>query len=201
MSISTVRDTRFSTRCVGALVTIVLSIAALSGVPQAQAASSHPLNGLSSSLLSANSFVPPQTTPAQPQPQPQSNTQGLPYRNRAQAIIHFTNVKRAQHGLAPISENVELSRVIAQPWADRMKRENTLYHRTRHWEAYPAHIPAGGENLLQAWSDYSDEQLVELWYNSPGHRANMLDPRATSVGIGVAIAGDGKLYAVQNFAR
>ena len=80
-------------------------------------------------------------------------------------------------------------------------RENRLYHRPQYWTAYPKHIRPGGENILQAWSDYSDEQLVQLWYDSPGHRANMLDPQAKSVGIGVAIASDGKLYAVQNYGR
>ncbi|WP_256380908.1 CAP domain-containing protein [Corynebacterium sp. HMSC066C02] len=37
--------------------------------------------------------------------------------------------------------------------------------------------------------------------DSPGHRKNLLDPRAKSVGIGMAVAADGKLYAVQNFGR
>ena len=32
-------------------------------------------------------------------------------------------------------------------------------------------------------------------------RKIMLDPEAKSVGIGIAIRSDGKLYAVQNFAR
>ena len=80
-------------------------------------------------------------------------------------------------------------------------RENHLYHRPQHWNAYPSYIPAGGENILQAWSDYSDEQLVQLWYDSPGHRKIMLDPRAKSIGVGVSIAPNGKLYAVQNYGR
>lgn len=33
------------------------------------------------------------------------------------------------------------------------------------------------------------------------HRKNLLDPRAKSVGIGMAIGANGKLYAVQNFGR
>ena len=64
-----------------------------------------------------------------------------------------------------------------------------------------AGLPAGGENVLQAWSDYSDARIVQLWMDSPGHRKNLLDPRAKSVGIGMAIGADGKLYAVQNFGR
>ncbi|MCZ9297174.1 CAP domain-containing protein [Corynebacterium yonathiae] len=40
-----------------------------------------------------------------------------------------------------------------------------------------------------------------MWADSPGHRKNLLDPQAKSVGIGVAKDKDGKLFAVQNFGR
>lgn len=33
------------------------------------------------------------------------------------------------------------------------------------------------------------------------HRKNLLDPRAKSLGIGMAIGANSKLYAVQNFER
>ena len=136
-----------------------------------------------------------------PKPSASTHDAALPYRDRAAAIIRYTNIKREQHGLAPITENAMLSRSVAQPWAEQMLSDNDLHHRPKHWTAYPAHIPAGGENILQAWSDYTDKQLVQLWYDSPGHRKMMLDPKAQSVGIGIAIRDDGKLYAVQNFAR
>jgi len=38
------------------------------------------------------------------------------------------------------------------------------------------------------------------WMKSPGHRANLLDPRVDSVGISVLRRGD-ELYAVQDFDR
>lgn len=119
---------------------------------------------------------------------------------RAANIVRLTNIKRAQHGLAPVVQRPELN-AIAQEWSERNMRENHLYHRPQHWNAYPSYIPAGGENILQAWSDYSDEQLVQLWYDSPGHKKIMLDPRAKSIGVGVSIASNGKLYAVQNYGR
>ncbi|MDU7102560.1 MAG: CAP domain-containing protein [Corynebacterium sp.] len=43
--------------------------------------------------------------------------------------------------------------------------------------------------------------MVKLWYESPGHRKIMLDPRAKTIGVGVAINSEGKLYAVQNYGR
>ena len=122
------------------------------------------------------------------------------HNDRVNNIVKYTNIKRAQHGLAPVVVRPELS-AIAQEWSDRMTREDHLYHRPQHWNAYPQHIPAGGENILQAWSNRSDEYLVQMWYESPGHKAIMLDPGAKSIGVGVSIAPNGKLYAVQNYGR
>lgn len=119
---------------------------------------------------------------------------------RVNNIVMYTNAKRAQHGLPPVTVRPELS-AIAQDWAERNMRENHLYHRPQHWNVYPGYIPAGGENILQAWDDYSDEYLVQLWYDSPGHKKIMLDPRAKSIGVGIVIAPNGKLYAVQNYGR
>ena len=119
---------------------------------------------------------------------------------RYEAILHYTNAIRISHGLRPVTHNRELDR-IAQDWANRMRDENNLHHRPQHWNTYPAHIPAGGENILQAWDDYSNYQLVKLWYESPGHCKILLDPDARSLGIGIATQPNGKLYAVQDFGR
>ena len=203
--IATRSFTKFALAALAALATLAALFTAPQSTPQAQAAGLSSLSSLSSSSMPPVPSVP--SAPSIPLPSvpnlptaPKTDTT-LPYRDRAAAIIRYTNIKRAKHGLAPITENVTLSRTVAQPWAKSMMRANDLQHRPRHWEAYPAHITAGGENILQAWSDYSDKQLVQLWYDSPGHRKIMLDPRAKSVGIGISIRDDGKLYAVQNFAR
>lgn len=201
--------TKISTKFVYAVLTALATLGALFVAPQtqpeAQAADFSSLSSLSSlsSRPSVPSIpsIPKPSIPSVPKPSAPTHDAALPYRDRAAAIIRYTNIKRAEHGLAPITENVTLSRTVAQPWAKSMMAKNDLQHRPRHWEAYPAHIRAGGENILQAWSDYSDKQLVQLWYDSPGHRKIMLDPRAKSVGIGISIREDGKLYAVQNFAR
>ena len=123
-----------------------------------------------------------------------------PASNRVQNIINHTNAYRQAHGLRPVRANAALN-ALAQDWANQLVRANKLSHRPQHWNYYPSNIPAGGENVLQAWSDYSDAQLVKLWYESPGHRKIMLDPRAKTIGVGVAINSEGKLYAVQNYGR
>ena len=123
-----------------------------------------------------------------------------PASNRVQSIINHTNAYRQAHGLRPVRANGALN-ALAQDWANQLVRADKLSHRPQHWNYYPSNIPAGGENVLQAWSDYSDALLVKLWYESPGHRKIMLDPRAKTIGVGVAINSEGKLYAVQNYGR
>ena len=123
-----------------------------------------------------------------------------PASSRVQNIINYTNDYRKAHGLRPVRANGALNG-LAQDWAVRLVRADKLSHRPQHWNYYPSSIPAGGENVLQAWSDYSDALLVKLWYESPGHRKIMLDPRAKTIGVGVAINAEGKLYAVQNYGR
>lgn len=117
-----------------------------------------------------------------------------------QGLINQTNAHRKANGLAPLRVDANLTN-LAQDWANTLSRDGVTRHRPNYWTYYPANLPAGGENVLQAWTDYSDARLVQLWMDSPGHRKNLLDPRAKSVGIGLATTPEGKLYAVQNFGR
>ncbi|OHO63942.1 CAP domain-containing protein [Corynebacterium sp. HMSC036D02] len=135
--------------------------------------------------------MPSAAGPAAPAPRASASVQG---------IIKQTNAQRVANGLAPLRVDPNLTN-LAQDWANTLSRDGKTRHRRNYWTHYPAGLPAGGENVLQAWSDYSDARVVQLWMDSPGHRTNLLDPRAKSVGIGMAVGADGKLYAVQNFGR
>jgi uncharacterized protein YkwD len=42
-------------------------------------------------------------------------------------------------------------------------------------------------------------EAVQSWMNSPGHRANILNPRYTRTGVSVQIARDGTAYWCQQF--
>ena len=43
------------------------------------------------------------------------------------------------------------------------------------------------------------QDVVISWMNSPGHRANILEPAYDRIGVGVAFSEDGKMYITQNF--
>ncbi len=185
----------------------IITVMTLMGIMIApQAAQAQSLNDLSSLSSSSHmniplprelsQYIPQQFKPQSPAPTPQSTVQG----HSKQEIINNTNKYRSMHGLPPVKNSPELDN-IAQDWANHLAQTQDLQHRPQHWNSYPAHIPAGGENVLQAWDDYSDAQLTKLWYDSPGHKKIMLDPKAKTVGIGITINKDGKLYAVQNYGR
>lgn len=58
----------------------------------------------------------------------------------------------------------------------------------------------GWENVAQNKPGSSAKTYFEQWMNSPGHRANILNPSLTHMGVAVASNG-GKEYATQVFAK
>ena len=168
-------------------VTIALIAGGIAAPAQAQTTSAD----LSSDTVSANG----------PSSQASSKVASIePNAVRAESIYIYTNGVRVVNGRKPVRKSPALNH-LSQDWANHLAQDGELQHRPNHWEYYPSSIPAGGENVLQAWDDYSNAQLVKLWADSPGHRKILLDPDAKSVGIGVAKDKDGKLFAVQNFGR
>jgi uncharacterized protein YkwD len=55
-----------------------------------------------------------------------------------------------------------------------------------------------GENIAYNTSD--PVELFTQWWNSPGHRANMMNTSYTKVGIGV-VYGNGKYMGTQTFSN
>lgn len=149
----------------------------------------------------SSGFKAPTAPAPKPAPKPAPQHRGVtPQPQRVNGIVNQTNAHRAAHGLAPVRNDAALNGV-AQNWANHLATTENLQHRPQHWNAYPSNIPAGGENVLQAWDDYSDVEVVQLFAGSPSHNEIMLDPRAKSLGVGVAVAPSGKLFVVQNFGR
>lgn len=71
------------------------------------------------------------------------------------------------------------------PW-DRIKRTGYTYS-------------SAGENIAAGY--YTAESVVQGWYNSPGHRANMLNCNYTEIGIAYANGGTYGRYWTQVFAK
>ncbi|MFF8395125.1 CAP domain-containing protein [Streptomyces sp. NPDC016172] len=121
----------------------------------------------------------------------------------AAAVIDLTNRERGRAGLPPLSADPLLTTAAQAHSADMVARAfyaHTAPDGSQPWDRAAA---AGstrrsiGENI--ACGQRSPADVVEGWMNSPGHRANILKPGFTHIGIGFAGGGRAGMYWTQLF--
>ncbi len=122
-----------------------------------------------------------------------------------QTDLQLTNQIRSEHHLPPLTWDPALTRAARLhaawilgdpgPSAHQYPGEPDLIARAA---AAGVHFDTVSENVAKGVS--SVRELHEGWMTSAHHRANILDPRLTSIGIGI-VRFNGLLYAVQDFAR
>jgi uncharacterized protein YkwD len=119
-------------------------------------------------------------------------------------MLHLVNRDRAAAGLRPLTLDEKLS-AVARAHSHDMATNDFVAHvspttgtaldRARRAGLSPALI---FENVGRA---YSADQAETGFMSSPGHRGNILDPRATRIGIGVAVGkpvtGTNPLFVTQ----
>lgn len=157
---------------------------------------------------------PPSQPPTQPPSSglPQQETVEINIVEFERRVLEETNRERAQHGLAPLTGNSSLANVArahSQDMAtnnffghigsdgsspfDRVTRAgfSTQCHSTENvllsqfgFPGSPLVLTHDTRNRIQA----TPERAVETWMNSPGHRANILNPNMRHIGVGVAVA-------------
>jgi uncharacterized protein YkwD len=112
-----------------------------------------------------------------------------------------TNAARAAAGLPALQRNAQLD-AVAQAWAQHLASTNVLAHnpslrsQVSNWSVL-------GENVGRAGDIPS---VQRAFMNSPEHRANILDPRYTQMGVGAAVStfpscGCQQLWVVVDFKR
>ena len=159
--------------------------------------------------LAGSSLSPAGTVRVDPapgtEPTPQDIAQvSAEYQQVVADVYAGTNRERAAVGAPAVRVNAKLQN-IAQAWSDRQAADDRMYHNPQINDlmnsTFPGRWRVFGENVLQNWKGVSGDQLVRQWMNSPPHKANLLNPVHTDLGVGVAVAPSGKLYSTQNFAR
>jgi uncharacterized protein YkwD len=55
------------------------------------------------------------------------------------------------------------------------------------------------ENVLQSNTPCDATDMAQMWYNSSGHRTNMLNTAYTLAGMGIVIDSSGRIWACQIF--
>ncbi len=141
----------------------------------------------------------PKPTPA-PKPAPSPSQSGVAADE--QKALALLNADRAAQGLPPVRPNAKLA-ALAGDYAQDMINRNFFAHNNPEGQTpfdrmRQRGISFGyaGENLAINTSVAGAEQA---FMNSPGHRANILNPRYTQVGIGVRYSRSGSVYVVQEF--
>lgn len=92
-------------------------------------------------------------------------------------VVDLTNAIRRRHGLRPLKVT-EKAMNFARGWSGTQARVGKMFH---------SREPGWAENV--AVNQRSPEEVVNAWFNSPGHRRNMLNPSHATIGVGVVKNG------------
>ncbi len=119
-------------------------------------------------------------------------------------VLFLVNRERRLNGLEPVVRNTVLE-AQARQYACEMIHYGFFDHEnpSTNTSLPDRAIEFGyeylviGENL--AAGQRTPAQVMEDWMQSPGHAANILDPRFTELGVGVRSGGEYGLYWVQEF--
>jgi uncharacterized protein YkwD len=116
--------------------------------------------------------------------------------------LNLLNADRSKHGLRPLKHNSQLA-TLGQKYAkDMIQRKFFAHTNPDGLSPFDRMKKAGiaygyaGENLAINTNVNTAENA---FMNSSGHRANILSPNYTDVGIGVAHDARGSAYVVQEF--
>jgi uncharacterized protein YkwD len=93
-------------------------------------------------------------------------------------VVDLTNAIRRRHGLRPLKVT-EKAMKFARGWSGTQARVGKMYH---------SREPGWAENV--AYGQRDPQEVVTAWFNSPGHRRNMLNPSHTTIGVGVVKNGN-----------
>lgn len=113
-------------------------------------------------------------------------------------FVGFINAERANAGLAPL-EPVGSLFDSARGWSQAQVNAGTISHDDSF---FTVNRPAGASAVAENVAYNSNiASMHERLMASPGHRANIMNPSFTSVGIGEVIAPDGRIFVTQRFAK
>lgn len=119
-------------------------------------------------------------------------------------LVELTNRERAEAGLPPLRPESRLA-TAAREHSANMARQQKMDHVLDDKGPTERVRDAGydgfgwGENI--AFGQQTPAQAIEVWMNSPGHRANILGEQYTHIGVGIVRDRRGIPYYTQVFGR
>jgi uncharacterized protein YkwD len=117
-------------------------------------------------------------------------------------INKLTNVQRVKNGCSALTVDAQLT-TAARGHSGWMAQTGNFSHTGKGGSNFVARSKAAGytrpsaENIAYGYRTAS--AVVDGWMKSPGHRANILNCKSKTVGVGVVYAASGTPYYTQNF--
>ncbi len=122
--------------------------------------------------------------------------------NYESEVIRLVNEIRVKNGLRTLTADWELSRVARYKSQD-MKDNNYFSHTSPVYGSpfemmknFGIKYKSAAENIAKGQA--TPQAVVNAWMNSSGHRANILNPSYTKIGVGYVAKGN---YWTQMFIR
>lgn len=122
--------------------------------------------------------------------------------NTQNEILALVNKERSKNGLKPLTIDWQVSRV-AQYKSDDMANNNYFSHTSPSYgtpfqmlKSFNVKYRTAGENIAKGQK--TPEAVMTAWMNSEGHRANILNPNYTHLGVGYT-EKNGTTYWTQMF--
>lgn len=121
----------------------------------------------------------------------------------ASQVLKLVNQERVKGGL----QELTMSQALVAPANKRAQEIKVQFSHTRpngtQWSTvlaeYNVSVRTAGENLAYGYN--TPEKVVTGWMNSPGHRANIMNPNFNKIGIGVYTDRNGTVYCTQLFSN
>ena len=113
----------------------------------------------------------------------QLNVIGTERYDFAVRVVELVNKERAKAGLSPLTMDASMLETAMQRAAETsVYWDHTRPNGTSCFSVFPKGNNWKGENI--AWGPRTPEAVVSMWMNSADHKANILNPNFTVIGVG-----------------
>lgn len=143
------------------------------------------------------------STDSTPEEAPEEDSSDADVHPYIKKVVDLVNAERAKEGLSPVILD---SKVQAAAQVRAMECEKLFSHTRPDGSSFATALKEqnvsyrrAGENI--AWGQRTPQQVVTGWMNSPGHRANIMNPNFTTIGVGFYQNAKGTNYWCQLFTN
>lgn len=134
---------------------------------------------------------------------PEDNTSENNVHPYIKTVVDLVNEERAKEGLSPLTLDFK---ILAAAQVRAMECEQLFSHTRPDGSSFTTALTEqnvsyrrAGENI--AWGQHTPQQVVSGWMNSEGHRANIMNPNFTKIGVGYYQNAKGTNYWCQLFTN